>query len=95
MIEGFVCRDVLEGIVRMCSIVRELGEKDLNIENGIINKAKNPARTRAIIHVLGTLRLSSLNRLAKNYTRLVGGVSEGRKRTIAKETTTNAQNMPV
>lgn len=66
VIEGFVCRDVVEGIVCMCSIVRAWREKDLNIENGIINKAKNPARTRAIIHVLGTLRLSSLNRFARN-----------------------------
>jgi hypothetical protein len=36
-------------------------------ENGIMNNAKNPARTSAIIHVAGTLVLSSLIRLANNY----------------------------
>jgi hypothetical protein len=36
-------------------------------ENGIMNKAKNPARTSAIIHVAGILVLSSLIRLVNNY----------------------------
>jgi len=43
----------------------ELRRKD--DENGIMNSAKNPARTSAIIHVAGTLVLSSLIRLANNY----------------------------
>jgi hypothetical protein len=32
-----------------------------------MNNAKNPARTSAIIHVAGTLNVSSLIRLANNY----------------------------
>lgn len=52
MIKGFICGDIVEGIIRVCSKLDEFKESRY-IEKGIMKRAKNPARTMTIIHVVG------------------------------------------
>ena|SRR5437762_11833132 len=66
VVKGFVSGDIFEGIIYVYSIIRINDHSLSYIENGIINKAKNPARTSAISQVAGK-PLSSLIRCAISY----------------------------
>jgi hypothetical protein len=91
VIEGFVCGDIGEGVIGMCSII-SIGYGCEYIEKGIMKRAKNPARTSKMTQVTGKLvPLSSSICCFINYTSAQYQIGL----TGAAEATTKEQNIPV